>query len=53
MKCNGFWEMCECEDCKRVAVLYDELDWYEEFEPKEKEIITQLIEEIESMGYSI
>lgn len=53
MKCNGFWEMCECEDCRRVAVLYAELDWYLEFEPHEKEIINQLVNEIESMGYSL
>ena len=53
MKCNGYWELCECEDCRRVAVLYAELDWYQQYEPQEKEIIRDLIEEIESMGYSV
>ena len=53
MKCNGFWELCECEDCCRVAGLYAYLDWLEEFEPDNKAEINKVKNEIEDMGYSI
>ena len=50
--CNGYWESCKCEDCKRVTVLYEELEWYSK-DKDNKEIIKEIEKEIESMGYSI
>ena len=50
--CNGFYQMCECEDCQYIATLYAELDFLEQFEPENKKEIERLIEEIENMGYS-
>ena len=50
--CQGFYELCQCEDCRYVAQLYAELDFLEQFEPENKKEIERLIEEIENMGYS-
>ena len=52
-RCTGFWEMCECEDCRKVAVLYADLAWLEEMDPYNKGEIQQIIQEIEDMGYSV
>ena len=52
-KCTGFWEFCECEDCRLVATLYADLAWYEDMEPDNKKEINKLKEQIEDMGYSV
>lgn len=51
--CSGYWTACECEDCRKVAVLYADLAWLEEMDPDNKEEIRKITEEIEDMGYSV
>ena len=26
--CEGYWETCNCEDCKKVKELYEALEFY-------------------------
>ncbi len=47
--CTGYWETCKCDDCKKVAELYEELDWFKDDEEERKEIESK----IENMGYFI
>ena len=47
--CEGYWETCICEDCKKVKELFSDLSFYWDNE-EEREDIERTIE---SMGYSI
>ena len=47
--CEGYWETCSCEDCKKVKELFSDLSFYWDNEEEIKEIERT----IESMGYSI
>jgi cell division protein FtsB len=51
--CNGYWETCKCEECKKVSSLYEELEWLEKDEDFNKDEIKELENKIESMGYFI
>ena len=47
--CEGYWETCKCEDCKKVKELFSDMSFYWDNEEERKEIERT----IESMGYSI
>ena len=47
--CEGYWETCTCEDCKKVKELYEALEFYWD-NKEEREGIERTIE---SMGYSV
>ena len=47
--CEGYWETCKCEDCKKVKELYEALEFYWD-NKEEREDIERTIE---SMGYSM
>lgn len=47
--CEGYWETCNCEDCKKVKELHEALEFYWD-NKEEREDIERTIE---SMGYSI
>ena len=47
--CEGYWETCSCEDCKKVKELFSDLSFYWDNEEEREEIERT----IESMGYSI
>ena len=47
--CEGYWETCKCEDCKKVKELFSDLSFYWDNEEEREEIERT----IESMGYSI
>ena len=47
--CEGYWETCNCEDCKEVKELYEELEFYWDNKEEKEEIERK----IESMGYFI
>ena len=47
--CEGYWETCTCEDCKKVKELYEALEFYWDNKEEKEEIERK----IESMGYSI
>ena len=47
--CEGYWETCTCEDCKKVKELFSDLSFYWDNEEEREEIERT----IESMGYSI
>ena len=51
--CNGYWETCNCEECKRVSGLYEELEWLEKDKDFNKDEIKEIENKIESMGYFI
>lgn len=51
--CSGYWETCKCEDCKEVTKLYDDLDWYKRDKKENEEIIKDIENKIESMGYFV
>ena len=51
--CSGYWETCNCEDCKEVAGLYKEHEWYSRQKNDNKEIIEEIENKINGMGYSI
>ena len=51
IECNGFWHECECEDCKRVAQLYEDLEWYEDNREDFGYEIAEIENEILAMGY--
>lgn len=53
MVCNGYWYECECEDCKLVAELYEELEWYEQDREEFAYEIKELQDKIEALGYCI
>ena len=46
--CNGYWETCNCEECKIAKDLYDDIEYYWD----NKEAQEEVIKELESMGYS-
>jgi len=46
--CSGYWETCNCEDCNRAKVLYDDIEYYWD----NKEAQEEAIKELEGMGYS-
>lgn len=47
--CTGYWETCDCFDCRKAKELHDDINFYwdnkEERERAEKEL--------EDMGYSV
>ena len=47
--CTGYWETCNCGDCKEVKELYEALEFYWD-NKEEREDIERTIE---SMGYFI
>ena len=47
--CEGYWETCTCEDCKKVKELFSDMSFYRDNEEEREEIERT----IESMGYSI
>ena len=47
--CEGYWETCKCEDCKKVKELFSDMSFYWDNEEEREEIERT----IESMGYSI
>jgi hypothetical protein len=51
--CNGYWEACNCKECKKVSDLYEELDWLEKDKDFNKDEIKEIENKIESMGYFI
>jgi hypothetical protein len=51
--CSGYWETCNCEDCKKVSGLYEDLKWYERDKKDNEEIIKEIEDKIEGMGYSV
>ena len=51
IKCNGFYETCECEDCKRVTQLYEELEYYQDDREDFAYEIAELEQQILAMGY--
>lgn len=53
MKCTGYHETCECEECVYVNTLYAELEYLENFYSDDREEIERLIDEISSLGYSV
>lgn len=50
MECTGYWETCNCPDCKRAAELYELLDYYE-YDSEFQFEIDEAIKELENMGY--
>lgn len=54
MVCNGYWYECECEECKLVAELYEDLAWYEEQDVEEFAYeIKELQDKIEALGFCV
>ncbi len=53
MECTGYWYECECEDCKHVAKLYEDLEWFSDDPEFNKELLEEIKNEIESMGYCV
>lgn len=51
--CTGYWYECDCEDCKLVTELYEDLEWYRDNDPDNITKINTLIESIENMGYFV
>lgn len=51
--CSGYWNTCNCEDCKKVSSLYEELEWLEKDRDFNKDEIKEVENKIESMGYFI
>ena len=49
MECTGYWETCNCEDCKKTKELYNDIEFYWDNKEEQEEAIKKL----ESMGYSI
>ena len=47
--CNGYWEVCTCNDCKIAKGLYEDYEWHKD-NKEEQECITR---KLEDMGYSI
>ena len=47
--CEGYWEICTCEDCKKVKELFSDLSFYWDNKEEKEEIERK----IESMGYFI
>ena len=36
--CEGYWETCNCEDCKEVKELYEALEFYWDNKEEKEEI---------------
>jgi hypothetical protein len=53
MECTGYWETCNCEDCKYVAYLYEMVEWLECNEDEYLDEIEEIKKKILDMGYSI
>ena len=53
MICSGYCESCYCVDCKEVSELHEDLKWYSRNKEDNKDIIKEIEDKIESMGYSI
>ena len=51
--CSGFHEGCDCKECSYANMLYSELDFLESFCPEDKKEIQRIVDELESMGYSV
>lgn len=50
--CNGYYEICNCKDCKRVKELYEQLEWYENNDREEFSYeVLELEDKIENLGY--
>ena len=51
--CKLDYQVCNCGECQNVKNLYEELEWFAQDREYNQDIIRELENKIESMGYSI
>ena len=51
--CKLNYEICNCGECQNVKNLYEQFEWFEQDREFNQEIIRELENKIESMGYFI